>query len=105
MLVLDTNILIAHLGGEQSVTDKIYSWKQQGIALAISTITECELFSYPRISDPEAERIQRFLSETFLIFPFDSIRARSAGKLRSMTPKLKLPDSAIASLALELSAS
>lgn len=105
MLVLDTNIIIAHLGGEQLVTEKIYFWKEQNFPLAISTITESELFSYPRITDKEEIRIERFIQDNFLIFPFDSVRARQAGRLRKVSPRLKLPDAAIASLALALNAS
>ena len=105
MLVLDTNIVIAHLGGEQLVTDKISAWKRQNISLAISTITECEIFSYPHLSDSEELRIERFIKDTFLVFPFDTPRAKQTARLRKSAQKIKLPDATIAALAFELNAS
>lgn len=105
MLVLDTNILIAHFGGETAVTEKIYFWRKQNITLAISTITECEVFSYPRMTAAEEERIKTFLRENFVIFPFDSPVAFRAGQIRQAFSRLKLPDAAIAALTLDKNAS
>ena len=102
MLTLDTNILIAYLGGETAVITQIQEWTQQHITLIISSITECEVLSFPRLSSSEEERAERFLKENFIAFPFDGARARSAANLRRVVPRLKVPDAAIAALALEM---
>lgn len=104
MLVLDTNILIAHLGGEEKVVQKFVAWRKENISMAISAITECEIFSYPRLRPGEEEQIEKFLKENFLAFPFDGIIARQAAKIRR-TVKIELADAAIAAVALEMKAS
>ena len=101
MLILDTNFVIAHLGGERETTKLLRLWKQEHITLAISTVTECELFAYTKMTTTEAERISNFLKNYLIIFAFDSIIARRAGKIRQQFPSLKLPDAGIAALALE----
>ena len=104
MLVLDTNILIAHLGGEAEVVRKFVAWRKENISLAVSVITECELFSYPRLRPGEEERIEQFLTDNFISFPFDGQMARRAARIRR-TAKVELADAAIAALALEMQAS
>ena len=102
MLTLDTNILIAYLGGEEGVITQIQEWKRLNTILIISSITECEVFSFSRLSLAEEEQIEQFLKESFTAFPFDGIRARHAAAVRRKIVRLKLPDAAIAALALEM---
>ena len=104
MLVLDTNILIAHLGGEAEVVRKFVAWRKENISLALSVITECELLSYPRLRPGEEQRIEQFLKDNFVSFPFDNRMARRAARIRR-TVKVELADAAIAALALEMQAS
>ena len=104
MLILDTNFIIAHLGGEREATDLLLLWKQEYITLAISTITECELFSFSKMTNAETVRIANFLNEYLVIFAFDSSAARIAGTMRQQFPHLKLPDAGIAALALDRNA-
>ena len=104
MLILDTNILIAYFGGEEDVIRQIQEWRRQYQPLVISSITECELLSYPKLSEIEEERIEQFLRENVDAFVFDGILARRAALVRRIVPALKLPDAAIAALALQLNA-
>jgi predicted nucleic acid-binding protein len=101
-MTIDTNILIAYLGGESLVINQIQQWRFQNIPLFISSITECELLSFPKLTKSEEEKINELLKESFIVFPFDSLRARQAAKIRREIPTLKLPDAAIAALALEM---
>lgn len=101
MLTIDTNILIAYLGGEENVILAIKEWRRNGITLFISSITECELLSYPKLTQKEEKRMEQFLLENFIAFPFDGVRARKAALIRRTLPSLKLPDAAIAALAKE----
>lgn len=100
-MTIDTNILIAYLGGESFVINQIQKWRHNNVLLFISSITECELLSFPKLTKPEEEKINEFLRENFVILPFDSIRAYQAAVIRRETPSLKLPDAAVAALALE----
>ena len=102
MMTIDTNILIAYVGGEAPVVQRIQEWRAQGALLFISSVAECELLSYPKLSDEETEKIERFLAEHFIAVPFDGARARKAAVVRRDIPSLKLPDAAIAALALEM---
>ena len=104
MLILDTNILIAYFGGEEDVIRQIQEWRRQYQPLVISSITECELLSYPKLSEIEEERIEQFLRENVDAFVYDGILARRAALVRRIVPALKLPAAAIAALALQLNA-
>ena len=101
MLTIDTNILIAYIGGEEVIVNRIKEWREKGVILFVSSITECELLSYPRLSQEEEGTIERLIREHFTTVPFDSVRARKAAAIRRMLPSLKLPDAAIGALALE----
>ncbi len=99
--VIDTNILIAHLSGEEVVVQQLAEWKRQGCILFVSSIAECEVLSYQKLSTADEVLIENFLSDNFLPIPFDMLRARRAAALRRIVPSLHLPDAAIAALALE----
>lgn len=101
-LTLDTNILIAHLGGEGAVSAYMREWRVRGAILFVSSISECELLSYPKLSPAEETKIERLLKEHCVAFPFDGDRARKTANIRRVMPSLKLPDAAIAALALEM---
>lgn len=102
MLTLDTNILIGYIGGESTVVERVKDWRAEDMLLFISSVAECELFSYSKLSLEEIEKIERFLAEHFIAIPFDGVRARKAAAIRRMVPVLKLPDAAIAALALDM---
>lgn len=104
MLTLDTNILIGYLGGEEKIIAQIKEWRRSGVVLFVSSITECELLSYPKLTVGEEEKIEEFLKENFILMPFDGSMARQAAAIRRVVTYLKLPDAAIAALALKMGA-
>ena len=58
------------------------------VPVYVSTLTELELFSYPAMTDEEADRIETFLSAVRILPVLSSI-ARIAGDLRRLYPTLK----------------
>jgi predicted nucleic acid-binding protein len=102
VFTIDTNILIAYLGGEMVIVDRIKEWRRQSSVLFVSSVTECELLSYPKLSHTEEEKIEHLLKEQCIAVPFDGGRARTAAAIRRTIPSLKLPDAAIAALALDM---
>ena len=68
------------------------------VPIYISTITEVELFGFPRLSSKEAKEIDLLL-QTLSIIPLDSRIARIAGTIRRIYG-LRTPDSIIAATAL-----
>ncbi len=70
-LVLDTNVVLYHLGNrlQQPLKKKRY---------AISIITEIELLSYPNIRANEINVIQNFIAQTTVIELRNSIKTETA---------------------------
>lgn len=97
-MVLDTNILIAYLNGEEPVIDFISSLKQQGRALFISSINVAEILALPNLTISDIKNIKQFLSE-FISIPFDDALAETAALIKRLY-KISLPDAAIAATAL-----
>ena len=68
------------------------------ILIYVSAVTETELFSFPSLTEEEAERIETLL-RTISIIPLDSQIARVAANIRR-THRVELPDSVVAATAL-----
>ena len=96
-MVLDTNILIAYLNGEPTVVDTLWSWRLEGRALLVSSISFAEVLALPRLTASDLRLVTRFL-QTFLSVPFDDRIAETAAGF-SRLYRLKLPDAAIAATA------
>lgn len=101
-MTIDTNILIAFLAGDVGVIDAIINWRKESKTLFLSAITKCELLSFPKLTTVEERRIDRLLHEHFVILSFDDYRAERTATIRRDIPSLKIPDAAIASVALEM---
>ncbi len=97
-MVLDTNILIAYLNGEEKVIKMLSEWKNSGRALFISTISKAEVLSLPQLLPKDIEKIRFFLNNFFSV-PFDDSIAEKAAFIRRIY-ELKLPDAGIAATAL-----
>ncbi len=97
-MTIDTNIVIAHLAGEQSVAETIISWRKEGVPLFLSSVAESEVLSFPQLTDRELLLTEQFLQENFTPIPFDRTLARFAAEIRRTT-KMKFPDAAIAATA------
>lgn len=94
----DTNAIIYYLKGDKKVSSFIEEILNGNSSIYISTITEVELFGFPRITKIEAYKIEKIL-ETISIIPLDSRIARMAASIRQLY-KLKTADSVIAATAL-----
>ncbi len=92
-LVLDTNVVLYHLGNrlQNPLEKKRY---------AISIITEIELLSYPNIQAEEINIIQNFVAQTTVIELRNSIKIETVALRKKY--KLKVPDAIIAATALRL---
>ena len=94
----DTNAIIYYLKGDKKVSVVIDEILDDNPSIYISTVTEVELFGFPKITELEAYQIEKIL-ETVSIIPLDSKIARMAARIRQLY-KLKTADSVIAATAL-----
>ena len=97
-MILDTNILIGYLNGEENIVKTINDWKRAGQVLFISSISVAETLALPNLTPKEINKIKAFL-KNFLSIPFDDIIAERAALIKRIY-NLTLPDSAIAATAL-----
>jgi predicted nucleic acid-binding protein len=93
--VLDTNILLYHLGGR--LADPIPDGD-----LAISVISEMELLSFPGITPQEEHSVQQMIATLPVIELTPTIKAEAVRLRRAYN--VKLPDAIIAATALNTNA-
>jgi len=93
--LLDTNIVLYLLGGD-NVLSAILNKK----TVYVSFITEMELLSYGKFSASEETKVKAFLSECNIVEMNLSIKSEAISIRKKY--KLKLPDSIIASTAINL---
>ena len=99
MYTFDTNPIIYYINEEPAAVALLDDLFAQAVPFYTSTITEHELFSYPALTEEEAERIEAFLRQVRLVPVFSNV-ARLAGDLRRLYPRLKGFDSMVAATAL-----
>ena len=97
-MVLDTNVLIAYLNGEQGVVDTLQRWRLERRALVVSAVSFTEVLALPTLTQVEIKVIQHFL-KTLLCLPLDERLAEEAARLARLY-RLRLPDAVIAATAL-----
>jgi predicted nucleic acid-binding protein len=96
---LDTNAIIYYLQDDPQTVPLLQGiLDDPTLPVYISAVTEAELFSFPSLTDAEAQRIETLLRTIFII-PLDSQIARAAATIRR-TFRVKLPDSVVAATAL-----
>lgn len=95
-VIVDTNMVIYFLKGEQDVVDMIGDKH-----LVISFITELELLSFPKITNDTEGLINRFLKECTVIDINRKIKDLTIDLRRKS--KLKLPDTIVAATAYYMS--
>lgn len=98
MIVLDTNAVIYYLQGDRRCAAVIDERRRRDAMVAISTITELEVLSFPQLDDMKLLMIGAWLSGLTII-PVDSSLASIAAGLRRAY-RLKSPDAIIAATAL-----
>lgn len=94
MYLIDTNIIIYYLEGEQAAVSFLRTHRGQ---LAISSITWMETLSYPFSADEE-QVVRVFLQEFRLIEVFSPVMKLTVEIRRKK--KMKLPDAIIAASAV-----
>jgi len=97
-MTLDTNIIIAYLGGDSEVIATLNEWKREGRVIFLSAVVETEVLSFPNLTLEERRRTEEFL-EVFTFIDFDRRIARLAADIRRVS-EIKFPDAAIAATAL-----
>lgn len=99
-MILDANIVIAYLAGEESVVEKLSEWRRQGLSLFLPSVAESEVLSFSSWTPEERRFTEEFIAENFISVPFDRTLAWMAGEIRAEFG-LKFPDAAIAASALQ----
>lgn len=98
MILLDTNAIIYYLQNDAQCIAAVDKLRRLNSDLAISTISEVEVFGFPQLTDMQILEISRWLGD-FQIIPVDSSIARHAARLRREY-KLKTPDAIIVATAV-----
>jgi predicted nucleic acid-binding protein len=88
--VLDTNIILYHLGGR--LREPLPAGEY-----FISAISELELLSYPEMTRQELEGIQRFLACVSVVELDTAVKAAAISRRRDR--RLKLPDAIVVATA------
>ena len=99
-LILDANIIIAYLAGEESVVERLSEWRKRGLTLFLPSVAESEILSFSRWTSEERHYTEEFIVDNFVSVSFDRTLAQMAGKIRAESG-LKFPDAAIAASALQ----
>lgn len=94
-LVVDTNIIILTLGGNERLADYV-----EGRKLFVSVITEMEALSYPSLSKTERAKVEAYIGRCTVLGLGERVK-REAIRIRSQY-KVKLPDAIIAATAITL---
>lgn len=98
MILLDTNAVIYYLQNDKECIAVVDKFRHLNPDLAISTISEVEIFGFPQLTDVQILEISRWLGD-FQIISVDSSIARHAARLRREY-KLKTPDAIIVATAI-----
>ena len=97
-MTLDSNIVIAYLGGDESVIETLLHWKEEGRILFLPAVVETEVLSFSNFTPSEKHYTEEFL-ESLNFVAMDRNIARVAADLRRST-KIKFPDATVAATAL-----
>lgn len=98
-MVIDTNILIAYLDGEEKVVLLINNLIERGRILFLPSVVEIEILSFSKWSGAELHEVEKFLEKAFVFMPIDRHISRLAAEIRRSV-KIKTPDAIIAATAL-----
>lgn len=99
-LILDANIIIGYLAGDERIVQKLSEWRRSGLTLFLPSVAEAEVLSFSKWTPGQRQQTEECLVENFVSVAFDRILARRAGELRAQFG-LRFPDAAIAASALE----
>ena len=91
MILLDSNVILYFLAGKLAAA-------LPTTGVAISCISQIELFSYPSLSPEEEKSLHTFFSSTEFVGVDQAVTTQAAA-IRRLT-KLKVPDSIVAATAI-----
>lgn len=81
MIVLDTNIVILFVQGDEEIVRWVNRQRKNSELFGISTMSVVELLGFPRISPEEIMRIEQWLKALYVV-DVDTSIAREAAQLR-----------------------
>ena len=96
-MILDSNILIGYINGDEKIRTALYAWHESGTVLFISHVSVVETLSRAALTADDISRIESFLND-FIIIPIDMEIARYASALRR-THSLALADALLVATA------
>src|SRR3989344_3357125 len=97
-MILDSNILIGYLNGDESIISTVQAWRMSGAVLFASTVSATETLSLSTLTPDDIPTVDGFLAD-FIIIPVDLHIARVAGALRQKH-RLSVPDAIIVATAV-----
>ncbi len=92
-LLLDTNIVIGYLRGDEHIVRYLDSRLKEGCVLFVSQITRMEMLSYHGLSKMDEAEIKEFLTGVQVVTLDTPIEAKAVALRRAH--RLKLPDAII----------
>lgn len=98
-MVIDTNILIAYLDGEEKVVLLVNKLIEEGRILFLPSAVEIEILSFSKWNAEELHEVETFLEKAFVFMPIDRHISRVTAEIRRAI-KIKTPDATIAATAL-----
>ena len=100
MFVLDTNILVYHAAGKETVSAFFVEYRND--IFYIPSIVVAEFLSYPLVTEPTGNAFKSFVSQTIVI-NLDFTIAERAAQVRRLH-QVKLIDAVVAKTALTVRA-
>jgi len=97
-VLIDTNILIAHLQGDKVVSETLEQWWKEGKPLFVSAISKIEVLSLPSLAHTQIVDYTLFLN-SFISIPVDDAIVSEAARLRRQY-RISLPDASIAATSI-----
>lgn len=97
-MTLDSNIIIAYLGGDSIVIETLLRWKEEGRVIFLPAVVEVEVLSFGDFTSEEKRHTEEFL-ESLNFVTLDRNTARLTANIRNKFG-IKFPDAAVAATAL-----
>ena len=99
-MLFDSNVIIRYLNGETDIVEQLNTWREEGRAFIISSVTTAEVLALKTLTPDAIAKVKIYL-QTLVSVPFDDVIAEIAGEFRRAY-NLELPDAAIAATAIML---
>ncbi len=97
MILLDSNIVIGYLNGDERIVATLDNLKRDRVALLVSSITVTETLSLSSITMETLRTVEDFL-DGFIVIPPDKYIAKVAATLRR-EHRIEVPDALIVATA------